>query len=85
MGSVNRLNCIHVTCFCFSALVYTTIIVGMTVINAAVPLIFELGCELAYPTGEGTTNGVLTIANNIAGVIFLFILMDPHIGTQPRN
>lgn len=68
-----------------TALFYATIIVGITALNAAVPLIFELACELAYPTGEGTTNGVLTIINNLAGLIFLFIMMVPDIGSSWTN
>nr|KAG5705640.1 hypothetical protein BaRGS_026579 [Batillaria attramentaria] len=65
-----------------TAILYATIIIGMTALNAAVPLIFELSCELSYPTGEGTTNGVLTIINNFAGLIFLFVMMIPHIGLE---
>ena len=61
-------------------LFYTTIIAGSTALNAAVPLLFELACELAYPTGEGTTNGVLTIVNNLCGLIFLFVFMIPDVG-----
>ncbi|XP_070174346.1 solute carrier family 49 member 4-like [Littorina saxatilis] len=63
-----------------TVLFYTTIIVGNTALNAAVPLIFELACELSYPTGEGTTIGVLTIMNNISGLIFLLVFMIPGIG-----
>lgn len=68
-----------------TAIFYATIIVGMTALNAAVPLIFELSCELSYPTGEGTTNGVLTIINNLAGFIFLFIMMIPNISSDWTN
>ncbi|KAK7495629.1 hypothetical protein BaRGS_00013076 [Batillaria attramentaria] len=68
-----------------TAILYATIIIGMTALNAAVPLIFELSCELSYPTGEGTTNGVLTIINNFAGLIFLFVMMIPHIGSSWTN
>ena len=53
----------------------------MTTANAAVPLIFELGCELTYPVGEGTTNGVLTTINNLGGLVFLLVLMIPNIRT----
>ena len=60
---------------------YASIIVGTIGLNAAVPLIYELGCELGYPTGEGTTNTVLTIVNNLFGLIFLLVMMVPGIGT----
>jgi FLVCR family MFS transporter len=65
---------------CVTALFYTTIIVGSTALNAVVPLLFELACELSYPTGEGITNGVMTMSNNFFGLIFLFIFMIPDIG-----
>lgn len=68
-----------------TAMFYSTIIVGTTALNAAVPLLFELACELAYPTGEGTTNGVLTILCNFFGLIFLFVFMIPGIGTMWTN
>jgi len=58
----------------------TTIIMGTSVIFAATPLIFELACEISYPTGEGTANGVLTLLNNLFGGIFLLIMLDPSIG-----
>ena len=61
-----------------------TIIGGTTLLNSAVPLIFELACELAYPTGEGTTNVVLTTINNVGGLLFLFVGMIPNIGEMYR-
>ena len=60
----------------------TAIVVGTTALYAATPLIYELACEISYPTGEGTANGVLTLLNNIFGGIFLLIMMDPSIGTD---
>ncbi|XP_076455678.1 solute carrier family 49 member 4-like [Babylonia areolata] len=65
-----------------NALFYVTIITGITALNAAVPLMFELSCELSYPVGEGTTNVILTIVNNIFGLIFLLLMMIPGIGSQ---
>ena len=61
-----------------------TIIIGSTAVNAAVPLLFELACEISYPVGEGITNGVVTVMNNIAGLIFLFIMMIPNISKLIR-
>ncbi|XP_050395913.2 solute carrier family 49 member 4 isoform X2 [Patella vulgata] len=68
-----------------TAVFYLTVIMGVMALNASVPLLFELACELAYPIGEGTTNGVMTILNNLGGLIFLFILMIPNIGTMWMN
>ncbi|XP_046573380.1 solute carrier family 49 member 4-like [Haliotis rubra] len=49
-------------------------------IYASIPLFFELGCEASYPIAEGVTVGVLTIANNVTGVIFLSVMQIPKIG-----
>jgi len=39
-----------------------------------------MACETTYPVGEGITNLVLTLVNNIGGGIFLLIQMVPNIG-----
>ncbi|XP_050395918.2 solute carrier family 49 member 4 [Patella vulgata] len=65
-----------------TVVMYVTVIISIMMLNAAIPLLYELACELAYPIGEGTTNGVVTILNNLSGLIFLFILMVPDIGTR---
>lgn len=61
-------------------MLYVAVIGGVTALNSAVPLLFEMSCELTYPIGEGTTNGILTLMNNIGGLVFLFVLMVPSIG-----
>ncbi|XP_025084663.1 disrupted in renal carcinoma protein 2-like [Pomacea canaliculata] len=63
------------------ALFYATVIISATVLNSTIPLIYELACELAYPTGEGTTNIVLTIVSSVSGLLFLFVGMIQSIGT----
>ena len=44
------------------------------------PLYFEMACEVTYPVAEGVTNLVLTLLNNIGGLVFLIVLMIPNIG-----
>ncbi|XP_046357431.2 solute carrier family 49 member 4-like isoform X1 [Haliotis rufescens] len=68
-----------------TAMLYVAVIGGVTTLNSAVPLLFEMSCELTYPIGEGTTNGILTLMNNIGGLVFLFVLMAPSIGTMWMN
>ena len=48
--------------------------------NAATPLFYETGCEVAYPVAEGVANLVLTLVNNLFGLVFLLIQMIPNIG-----
>ncbi|PVD36115.1 hypothetical protein C0Q70_03088 [Pomacea canaliculata] len=82
--AVFTLACINVVPS-YTAVFYVSIIVGSITLNTAVPLLYELSCELAYPTGEATSNGIMTIANNFVGLIFLFVLMDPNVGTMWTN
>ena len=51
-------------------------------LNATIPLFYELGCEMAYPVGEGMTNGLLTWSSNPISCIYLLLLMIPGIGTM---
>ncbi|XP_025084665.1 disrupted in renal carcinoma protein 2 homolog [Pomacea canaliculata] len=62
-------------------LFYTTTILALLALNSSLPLLFEIGCEQAYPIGEGTTTVVLLLLSSIGGVLFLFIGMIPNIGT----
>ncbi|XP_076456105.1 solute carrier family 49 member 4-like [Babylonia areolata] len=62
-----------------------TIVGGTTAVYASTPLMFELVCEAVYPAGEGTANGVLTLMNNVAGGVFLLMMMAPNIGTEWMN
>ncbi|XP_055860563.1 solute carrier family 49 member 4-like isoform X2 [Biomphalaria glabrata] len=67
------------------AILYISVIGGNTLVNSAVPLIYELGCELAYPTSEGAANGFLTYLNNVGGLIFLAVFLIPNVGTMWMN
>jgi len=64
----------------YSASLYTSCILIGVFINGAVPLFYEITCETSYPVAEGVTCGVLTLVNNLVGVMFLFIMLIPNIG-----
>lgn len=66
-------------------ILYISYIMGNVIMYSTIPLFFETACEVTYPVAEGVTNLVLTLANNIAGLIFLLIQMIPHIGTMWEN
>ncbi|KAK3698491.1 hypothetical protein RRG08_053459 [Elysia crispata] len=68
-----------------AALMWGTIIGGTMFVNAAVPLMYELACELAYPTSEGAANGLLTYVNNVGGLLFLAVFSIPNVGTMWMN
>jgi FLVCR family MFS transporter len=43
-------------------------------------MLYEVACELAYPTSEGAANGLLTYFNNFWGLIFLAVFTFPNVG-----
>lgn len=64
---------------------YAAIILATLLLTASVPLYYEMACEVTYPVAEGITNFVLTLVNNIGGLVFLLVGMIPHIGTAWEN
>jgi len=76
----------YVGCMEFSMeLLYGTNILISICVMGGVPLFFELCCEMAYPVSEGMATMVLTLMNNIVGLVFLFLLMIPDIGDAWMN
>ncbi|CAG5118500.1 unnamed protein product [Candidula unifasciata] len=65
--------------------VYVTVIAANVLFNAAVPMLYEMGCELAYPTSEGAANGILTYVNNFCGLVFLAVFSFQNVGTMWMN
>ena len=66
--------------FCLTDSLYAAIVLATLLLNASVPLYYEMACEVTYPVAEGITNFVLTLVNNIGGLLFLLISMIPHLG-----
>ncbi|XP_069111136.1 solute carrier family 49 member 4 homolog [Argopecten irradians] len=64
------------------AQVYISVITGTLLMNATVPLLFEMACENTYPVAEGITTVVLTTQLNVVGLIFLGVQMIPNIGVS---
>lgn len=54
----------------FPMMVAAAVIYGFFVVGGA-PLILTFAAESAYPTSEGTSEGLLMFSGNVAGVIFL--------------
>ncbi len=54
----------------FSGMVVAAAAYGFFVVGSA-PVILTFAAEAAYPTSEGTSEGLLMFAGNIAGVLFL--------------
>ncbi|XP_061174557.1 solute carrier family 49 member 4 homolog [Saccostrea echinata] len=65
--------------------VYISNIMGGMFLNGAIPLFYELGAESAFPVSEGVIGGFLTWLNNMFGILFLFMLQIPGIGTDWMN
>lgn len=47
------------------------------------PILFQHGCEVAYPTKEGTSCSIINLMGNISGIVFIFIyeLLDSFTGS----
>ncbi|KAK3769836.1 hypothetical protein RRG08_028503 [Elysia crispata] len=66
-------------------LLYASVICGGSLLLGAMPMMFELGCEIAYPTSESAANGMFAFFNNLTGVIFMIPFAIPHVGTIWMN
>ncbi len=52
-------------------LLLSAAILGFFMLSAA-PIGFQYGAEVTYPAPEGTTNGLLLMAGQISGILFIF-------------
>jgi MFS transporter, FLVCR family, disrupted in renal carcinoma protein 2 len=57
--------------------IYVLCIFGGVLINGTPPLFFELSVDVVFPVAEGLTTTLLTLFNNIGGLLFLLL---PSIG-----
>jgi hypothetical protein len=48
--------------------------VASVCLGAAAPLFYELGAELTYPGNEGLSAGVVSLSDNAAGLVLLFVM-----------
>ncbi|XP_066951454.1 solute carrier family 49 member 4 homolog isoform X2 [Macrobrachium rosenbergii] len=60
--------------------VYVSIIFGMSLNGATIPLFTELAVEFAYPCSELVVAGFFTFGMNVIGTVFLFLFLIPNIG-----
>ena len=49
-------------------------------LNATLPIWYEMTVEGVYPVAEGITTGALNWMFNFTGLVFLFVMMIPDIG-----
>lgn len=54
----------------FALMLIAGVLYGFFIVGAA-PLVLTFSAEAAYPTSEGTSEGLLMWAGNVAGVVFL--------------
>ncbi len=52
-------------------LLVSAFVLGFFLLSAG-PIGFQYGVEIAYPTPEGTANGLLLLAGQISGILFIF-------------
>jgi MFS family permease len=55
----------------FWLLLVSAFLLGYSLLSAG-PVGFQYGAEIAYPVPEGTSNGMLLMAGQVSGIIFIF-------------
>ncbi|KAF6036656.1 DIRC2 [Bugula neritina] len=65
-----------------TAVVYVLCISASLCINGAIPIYYEMGCELAFPVHEGLTCSLLTLTNNLFGMMFFLIFLVPSLAAN---
>jgi MFS family permease len=55
----------------FGVLLASSFLLGFCLLSAG-PVGFQFGAEITYPAPEGTSNGMLLLMGQIAGIIFIF-------------
>ncbi|XP_067936243.1 solute carrier family 49 member 4-like [Watersipora subatra] len=54
------------------------------VINGAVPLYYEFGCEIAYPVHEGLSCSFISVFSNLIGMIFFLLFQFPELADDTQ-
>ncbi len=57
----------------YGFLLLSGFVFGFSLLSAG-PIGFQYGAELTYPAPEGTSNGLLILAGQISGIIFIFAM-----------
>jgi MFS family permease len=68
----------------FALLYFSGFLLGFSLLSAG-PLGFQYGAEIARPTPEGTSNGLLLLMGQISGILFIFgmdSMKDPATGSM---
>jgi len=70
----------------YAVLLISAGILGFFMLSTA-PLGFQYGAEVAFPVPEGTSNGMLMLAGQVSGIIFIFgmdALKSPATGSMAQ-
>jgi MFS family permease len=71
----------------FFLLLSSCFLLGFCLLSAG-PVGFQYGAELAYPAPEGTSNGLLLLMGQLAGIMFIFgmdFLRSPGSGSMTKS
>jgi cyanate permease len=55
----------------YGLLLASAFVMGLFLLSAG-PIGFQYGAEIAYPTPEGTSNGLMILTGQISGILFIF-------------
>merc|ERR1712150_29383 len=66
-------------------IVFVAYVLGISFLNSASPLIYELLAEISHPVPEDIINGLCNQCNNLFGVLFYFTFSALSLPSQPGN
>lgn len=55
----------------YTLLLISSAVLGFFLLSAG-PIGFQYGAEITYPTSEGTSNGMMILAGQISGILFIY-------------
>jgi MFS family permease len=66
----------------YALLLSSALLLGFFLLSAG-PIAFQYAAEITYPAPEGTTNGLLLLAGQVSGILFILVMdatKDPRSG-----
>ncbi len=64
-------------------LIHITLLIGLSIPQAAIPICYELSCELVFPIHESIPNSIaVLLANVLSGLFFILVSMIGVISSQ---
>ena len=67
-------------------LIYFNLLIGLSIPQAAIPICYELSCELVFPIHESIPNSItVLLANCVSNILFFLVSAIGLIGNSDGN